>query len=205
MSATAPLASDEAEAPLVPTDTSFDFGLTPDPFGQRRDGQAQVKVIQSRVQAARTSGRLNIAAMSLREIPTEVLNMYDLESIGKHDGSWAESVDLTRFVAADNELEMIEDAIFPDQDPEELANDEDGRGSIFGGLETLDLHGNMLISLPMGLRRLQLLTSLNLVRFTRDRPSIAITSPADMHSSSRKTESRTTPWRSFLRSAHCGT
>lgn len=32
------------------------------------------------------------------------------------------------------------------------------------GLETLDLHGNVLIALPLGLRRLELLTTLNLVR-----------------------------------------
>ncbi len=101
--------------------------------------------------------------MGLREIPADVMNMYELESIGRQDGTWAESVDLTRFVAADNELEMIQDAIFPDKEPQDMANDEDGRGNIFGGLETLDLHGNMLISVPMGLRRLHLLTSLNLV------------------------------------------
>lgn len=89
--------------------------------------------------------------------------MYNLESIGGSDGSWAESVDLTRFVAADNELEMIDEGLFPDADPEKLAEDEDAQGCIFGGLETLDLHGNMLISLPAGLRRLALLTSLNLV------------------------------------------
>lgn len=59
---------------------------------------------------------------------------------------------------------MIEEALFPDVEPNEVTDDEDGRGNIFGGLETLDLHGNMLISLPMGLRRLQMLTSLNLVR-----------------------------------------
>lgn len=101
--------------------------------------------------------------MGLREIPAEVMNMYNLESIGGGDGAWAESVDLTRFVAADNELEMIDDSIFPDCDPQDTADDEDSQGNIFGGLETLDLHGNMLIALPMGLRRLPQLTSLNLV------------------------------------------
>ncbi|OAA58450.1 Leucine-rich repeat, typical subtype [Niveomyces insectorum RCEF 264] len=156
---------DAAETPVIPTDTTFDFGLAADPFSQNRgNSQSQSKVIKARAAAARTSGRLNIAAMNLREIPSEVMKMYDPESMDVYDGSWAESVDLTRFVAADNEIEMIEDAIFPDLSPEELAEDEDGRGNIFGGLETLDLHGNMLISLPIGLRRLQLLTSLNLVR-----------------------------------------
>lgn len=151
------------QAPVIPTDDTFDFGLSDDPFNLNRDANSTTKVIKSRVATARTSGRLNIAALGLKEIPTEVLNMYSLESIGKHDGSWAESVDLTRFVAADNELEMIEESVFPDVDPEELAENEDAQGSIFYGLETLDLHGNMLIALPAGLRRLTLLTSLNMV------------------------------------------
>ncbi|KAK3942680.1 hypothetical protein QBC46DRAFT_256043 [Diplogelasinospora grovesii] len=151
------------ESPLVPTDTTFDFGLATDPFGQRRDDGSQTKILQGRLESARTSGRLNIAAMGLREIPAEVMKMYSFDS-GRQDGSWAESVDLTRFVAADNELEMINDSIFPDVDPQDVVNEDDdeSQGNIFAGLETLDLHGNMLIALPMGLRRLKLLTSLNL-------------------------------------------
>jgi len=149
------------ESTLVPTDSGFDFGLASDPFNLRRDDQSQAKILQSRLESARTSGRLNIAAMALREIPTDVMNMYNLDSVGQQ--GWAESVDLSRFVAADNELEMIADSVFPDVDPRELADDEDSQGYIFAGLETLDLHGNMLIALPMGLRRLSLLTSLNLV------------------------------------------
>lgn len=152
--------------PVIPTDTTFDFGLTDDPFNIKRDASSASKVLQSRVAAARTSGRLNIAALGLKEIPIEVKNMYHLESIGANDGSWAESVDLTRFVAADNELEMIDESLFPDAALEELAEDDDFEGLLFGGLETLDLHGNMLISLPPGLRRLTLLTSLNLVSTT---------------------------------------
>ncbi|KAI6351962.1 hypothetical protein MCOR25_009651 [Pyricularia grisea] len=150
-------------SPLIPTDTSFDFGLSDNPFNQpQADSASQNKVLEGLLATARTSGRLNIAALGLREIPAQVLKMYDSEAMGINDGSWAETVDLTRFVAANNELEMIEDAVFPDKDPQSLADDEDGQGMIFGGLETLDLHGNMLISLPMGLRRLQYLTSLNL-------------------------------------------
>lgn len=165
-----PLVSDEpgqaaawGESPVVPTDDTFDFGLSDHPFNLNRDANSTSKIVKSRVTTARTSGRLNIAALGLKEIPKEVLDMYSMESIGKYDGSWAESVDLTRFVAADNELEMIDESVFPDVDPEELAEDEDAQGSIFAGLETLDLHGNVLIALPAGLRRLTLLTSLNLV------------------------------------------
>ncbi|CAK7205593.1 hypothetical protein SEUCBS139899_008371 [Sporothrix eucalyptigena] len=147
-------------APVIPTDTTFDFGL--DPFNQNRNVETQAKVVLARVAVARTSGRLNIAALNLREIPAEVMGMYDADAMGTYDGSWAETVDLTRFVAADNEIELIDESVFPDQTLEELAEVEDSKGNIFGGLETLDLHGNMLISLPMGLRRLPVLTSLNL-------------------------------------------
>ncbi|AEO59147.1 hypothetical protein MYCTH_2307166 [Thermothelomyces thermophilus ATCC 42464] len=155
-------AAGSEEPAFVPADASFDFGLSNDPFNQNRDDKSQAKVLRSRLETARTSGRLNIAAMGLKEIPAEVLNMYNLESIGQSGSAWAESVDLTRFVAADNELEMISDSVFPDVDPQELAEDEDSQGNIFAGLETLDLHGNILVNLPMGLRRLSFLTSLNL-------------------------------------------
>lgn len=139
------------------------FASHNDPFNQHRDDQSQAKVLQARFATARTSGRLNIAAMGLKEIPIEVLKMFNLEAIGATGGAWAECVDLTRFVAADNELEMISDTIFPDVDPQEMVDDEDSEGNIFAGLETLDLHGNILVTLPMGLRQLRLLTSLNLV------------------------------------------
>ncbi|KAK0615618.1 hypothetical protein B0T17DRAFT_644648 [Bombardia bombarda] len=162
LSASANPVTESDESPLIPTDNTFDFGLANDPFSQRRDHQSRAKVLQGRLESARTSGRLNIAAMGLKEIPAEVMNMYNLESIGQSGGAWAESVDLSRFVAADNELEMIADSVFPDVDPQSFADDEDSQGNIFAGLETLDLHGNMLITLPMGLRRMQLLTSLNL-------------------------------------------
>lgn len=161
------------DAPVIPTDHTFDFGLTDDPFNLKRDAGSTSRVLQSRVATARTSGRLNIAAMELKEIPSEVLNMYNLETFGNDSSSWAECVDLTRFVAADNELEMIDESLFPDVDPQELSTDDDAPVCMFGGLETLDLHGNMLISLPAGLRRLALLTSLNLVRSFITRPNPA--------------------------------
>lgn len=143
----------------------FDFGfeepLHNDPFNQRREGDAQAKVLQQRAAAGRTTGRLNIAALGLKEMPKEVMGMYDAEAVG--GGNWAESVDVTRLVAADNEFEVIADEVFPDVDPEVMAEDEEGRGCIFGGLEMADLHGNQLVAVPLGLRQLKLLTSLNLV------------------------------------------
>ena len=151
-----------AEVPVVPTAT-FDFGLSDDPFNQQPRESGAKGLLRKRIEAARTDGRLNIAAMGFKEIPEEVMNMYNLESIANQNTSWAESVDLTRLVAADNEIELLQDDIFPDVDPRELIEDEDAKGNQFGGLETLDLHGNILIALPLGLRRLELLTTLNLV------------------------------------------
>jgi hypothetical protein len=148
---------------VVPSDTTFDFGLSDDPFGQGKLEDSGRKVLQSRINTARTTGKLNISAMDLKHMPEEILKMYDLESIGKNDGTWAESVDLTRLIAADNEFETLEDSIFPDNDPNVAGEVEDGQEQFFGGLESMDLHGNVLISLPVGLRRLQLLSSLNLV------------------------------------------
>lgn len=148
------------EVPVIASGT-FDFGLSDDPFNLQAGQNGAKGLLRKRIDAARSDGRLNIAAMGFKEIPEEVMNMYNLEAID--DGSWAEAVDLTRFIAADNELELLSDDIFPDIDPREHMNDEDAKGNQFGGLETLDLHGNVLIALPLGLRRLELLTTLNLV------------------------------------------
>jgi hypothetical protein len=153
--------SNQEEAPVIATG-SFDFGLSDDPFNQLVDQSGVKGLLRKRIDAARSDGRLNIAAMGLKKIPDEVMDMYNLDSIGAQGGSWAESVDLTRFVAADNELEVLHDTVFPDIDPRENMDD-DTKGNQFGGLETLDLHGNLLKAVPLGLRRLELLTTLNLV------------------------------------------
>jgi hypothetical protein len=152
---------DDEEVPVIASGT-FDFGLSDDPFNQVANDNGAKGLLRKRIDSARSDGRLNIAAMGFKEVPEEVMNMYNLESM---DGSWAEAVDLTRFVAADNEFELIGDEVFPDIDPRELADDEDAKGNQFGGLETLDLHGNILVALPLGLKRLELLTTLNLVSF----------------------------------------
>jgi hypothetical protein len=151
------------ESSIIPAGT-FDFGLAEDPFNQQKGQDASKGLLRKRIDSARTDGRLNIAAMGLKDIPGEVMDMYNLDAINGHGSSWAESVDLTRFVAADNELEVLGDDVFPDIDPRELLDDDDSKGNQFGGLETLDLHGNLLKALPLGLRRLSVLTTLNLVR-----------------------------------------
>ncbi|KAJ3473335.1 hypothetical protein NLG97_g10367 [Lecanicillium saksenae] len=157
----------------------MDFGIEdhPDPFGQNKNEPAGAKVLQQRIATGRTSGRLNIAALGLKEIPAEVLNMYSLDSMSG-GGSWAESVDLTRLVAADNEFETLDDVLFPDTIPDEydMDNDEDAPPNIFGGLETMDLHGNKLAAVPIGFRRLGQLTSLNLSKNNLDSNCLQILS-----------------------------
>jgi hypothetical protein len=160
--------ADGFEKPIVPVDDGFDFGVAhQDPFNLRRGENPGKKVLQQRVATGRTTGKLNIAALNLKEIPIEVMKMYDLENIGAGDGSWAESVDITRFVAADNELETLDDFIFPDHSAASTEDDGEGSGNIFGGLETLDLHNNMLVNVPLGFRKLNFVTSLNLVSLDR--------------------------------------
>ncbi|KAJ9284600.1 hypothetical protein DTO280E4_2925 [Paecilomyces variotii] len=130
-----------------------------DPFNLRSK-EPNNGLLRKRVDTARTSGTLNIAAMDLKEIPKEVLTMYDFDPNSSND--WFENVDLVKFIAADNELTELSDAAFPDVDPESFDMEDDSKGNQFGGLEVLDLHGNALHALPIGLRRLQRLHSLNL-------------------------------------------
>jgi Leucine-rich repeat (LRR) protein len=138
---------------------AWDNVETQDPFGQLpKDGNKAV--LQKRVDTARKSGSLNIAALSLTTLPDEVLKMYEYDPNANSD--WFENVDLVKFIAADNELATLPDEAFPDMDPENFDMEDESKGNQFGGLEILDLHGNILQSLPMGIRRLQRLTSLNL-------------------------------------------
>ncbi|KAL2832400.1 hypothetical protein BDW59DRAFT_104556 [Aspergillus cavernicola] len=130
-----------------------------DPFNQRPKDQNN-GLLRKRLEAGRTSGHLNIAAMSLTTFPDEVLTMYDFDPNATTD--WYESVDLVKVVAADNEFTELPDAAFPDIDPDQMDFNAEETGNQFGGLEVLDLHGNQLQSLPIGFRRLQRLHTLNL-------------------------------------------
>ncbi|KAK2601985.1 hypothetical protein QQS21_004411 [Conoideocrella luteorostrata] len=163
----------------APTASNDEYGTSmehDDPFNLRKGERPGAKVLQQRVAMARTTGRLNIAALGLKEIPQEVMKMYDLESVGNYGGNWAESVDLTRLVAADNEFEALDENLFPDTSPDTIDEEDDGQGNIFGGLETLDLHGNLLAMVPLGFRRLVNLTSLNLSSNTLDNGSLEVIS-----------------------------
>ncbi|MCJ1484060.1 hypothetical protein MMC06_004228 [Schaereria dolodes] len=116
-------------------------------------------LLKKRINAAKVDGRLNISALGLTSIPEEVLRMYDQDAVDTGGIPWYETVDLTRLLAADNELGRLPDTAFPDS----LSHaDIKSYSNIFAGIEFLDLHGNILTSLPVGLRCLQDLTSLNL-------------------------------------------
>ena len=134
-----------------------------DDFLETEIGGTNKVLLRKRVASARLDGRLNIAAMGLRAMPSEVLTMYNAESFDAGDGAWYESVDLVKLVAADNEFEHLGEDIFPDVIAEaESALDDDFQGILFAGLDTLDMHGNHLQSVSSGLRRLEHLTTLNL-------------------------------------------
>ena len=134
-----------------------------DGFSEAKFGGSNEGLLRKRVTSARADGRLNIAAMGLKEMPIEVLNMYNTDTTDAGEGAWYESVDLVKLIAADNEFENIGEDIFPDAVAEfDRAMVDDFQGRLFAGLDTLDLHGNHLQMLPLGLRRLQHLTRLNL-------------------------------------------
>ena len=136
-----------------------------DDFPEIEIGGNSKVLLRKRVASARLDGRLNIAAMGLKDMPSEVLTMYNADSFDVGDGAWYESVDLVKLVAADNEFEHLGEDIFPDVIAEaESALDDDFQGILFAGLDILDMHGNQLQSVPLGLRRLEHLTTLNLAK-----------------------------------------
>ncbi|KAF2746556.1 L domain-like protein [Sporormia fimetaria CBS 119925] len=137
----------------------FDFGLD-DPFNQRPKGSKSL--LKKRIDAARSDGRLNIAAMGLTEFPEEVLTMYRYDP-DNSSVAWGEVVDMATIIAADNELEVLPEGMFPDVDFETFI-DSDEDGPQFAGVQTIDLHGNSLKQIPRGLRRMPQLSKLNLSR-----------------------------------------
>ncbi|KAK0937019.1 hypothetical protein LTR29_011428 [Friedmanniomyces endolithicus] len=134
-------------------------------------------ILRNRIKTAWTDGKLNIAGMGLTQIPHDVLRMFDAKAIEEGNVNWAEVVDLTKLVAADNELESLCDESFPDKSAEQWADGGEGEtGSPFGGLENLDLHGNSLSALPMGMRRLERLTIINLAHNKLDNGCLDVVS-----------------------------
>lgn len=155
-------------------DGGFDHDIASDPFNQGPKDDKHI--MRNRVNNARMDGKLNIAAMGLKTIPPEVLSMYDAAVLEDSKVNWAEVVDLTRFIAADNEIADIDPNVFPDKSFEDFNDEEDSQGNQFGGLELLDLHGNALSLVPIGLRRLERLTSLNLSHNKLDNSALEVIS-----------------------------
>ncbi|KAM0799949.1 hypothetical protein BDR22DRAFT_880980 [Usnea florida] len=145
-----------------------------DDFPEIEIGGNNKILLRKRVASARLDGRLNIAAMGLKDMPSEVLTMYNADSFGADDGAWYESVDLVRLVAADNEFEHLGEDIFPDIIAEAESMRDDFQGILFAGLDTLDMHGNHLQSVPLGLRRLEHLTTLNLSKNRLENQSLDV-------------------------------
>lgn len=127
-------------------------------------GVAEVqRILHKRIETARTTGKLNVSALSLSKFPREINEMYNLEKIDSDHGEWYESVDLVRLIAADNDFESLDDWVFPDLSTRgDCDTDDDCGGNTFRGLESLDLHGNRLFGLPEGLRYLDRLKTVNL-------------------------------------------
>ncbi|KAI4202038.1 MAG: hypothetical protein LQ350_002826 [Teloschistes chrysophthalmus] len=127
------------------------------------DDSQHINPLRRRITAARADGKLNISSMKLKTFPQEVLKMYDLDSLSDGGPTWYESVDLTRLNASDNEFEELEWRLFDENEGED-GPDAESKADIFSTLQTLNLHGNRLKSLPSELSDFQYLTVLNLSR-----------------------------------------
>ena len=150
----------KATSDVPTTPVSYEFEGAADPFNQ----SPQVdQTLSRRLDNARRDGFLNIAALGLKSIPDDVLEMYDAKAMEASAVPWNETVDLTRFNAGDNEIAILSDDVFPDVTNEALAEGAEAKGSQFRGVDSIDLRGNVLSSIPIGLRKLERLTTLNLV------------------------------------------
>ena len=114
------------------------------------------KLLDKRLEMARTDGRLNISGLALREIPQKIISSYDRSALDFDDTAAFEAKALTKLAAADNDIENLSDEYFP-QAHMRLCG-------VFAMLESLDFHGNRLTSLPAGLGDLRSLSVLNLSR-----------------------------------------
>ncbi|KAK9470778.1 uncharacterized protein V1510DRAFT_422126 [Dipodascopsis tothii] len=124
------------------------FDNVRDPFNVRPSDLPDF--VLRKIETGRKTGRLNLSATGLKELPDEVYDMYvsetDPDLSFDTPPRWVESTDMERFLAADNEIEKIEDRFARE----------------FPNLVTLDLHGNAIRKLPQSLFRLVHLKRLNL-------------------------------------------
>ncbi|MCJ1281370.1 hypothetical protein MMC26_000689 [Xylographa opegraphella] len=133
-----------------------------DAFSLDLSEHTTTNVLRKRIDVAKMEGKLNIAALGLTEIPRQVLHMYEHNDSGSIP--WYETVDLTRFNAADNELTDINVAFTPTKLNENDDENEDATGGVFANLESIDLHGNQITTVPPVFSLLSRLTTLNLSR-----------------------------------------
>lgn len=121
-------------------------------------GESNKNALRKRLQRAVSSGSLNLAAMAFESFPEEILTMYETStgSVG-----WSEMVDLAKLNMGDNKISIIEEHIFPDWSVDEMYAD-DEKTNQFAGLELLDFRNNLLQTIPIGLRKMERLTTLNL-------------------------------------------
>ncbi|ORX49156.1 L domain-like protein [Hesseltinella vesiculosa] len=108
--------------------------------------------LKSVIQQAKTSGRLALSNRALDKLPDQIITMYHVDpksvvvDFSSSDHAWYDFVDLTKFVASDNQLEEIDERL----------------GEEFGALTHVDFRNNRLSSLPLTFGRLQQLTVLDL-------------------------------------------
>ncbi|KAI8141966.1 hypothetical protein BJV82DRAFT_670068 [Fennellomyces sp. T-0311] len=122
-----------------------------DPFAQEQ--QKPNLKLQTLIRQAKSSGKLNISNRDLDRVPDEVWSMYHVDPnkivvdfSSASDDAWYDQNELTKFIAADNNISEIDERI----------------GQEFGALTTLDFRNNRLEALPNSLSQLQQLTVLHL-------------------------------------------
>ncbi|KAL8758959.1 MAG: hypothetical protein Q9199_001119 [Rusavskia elegans] len=136
-----------------PVSAGRSFGFPKTDF----EDDLHINPLNKRITSAKSDGKLDLSGMKLKVFPQQVL---DMDSIT--DGpAWYESVDLVRLNVADNE---IEDLGWDRFDESAEVVEKPSPTDIFAALQTLDLRGNLLHTLPSMLPNLEHLTVLNLSR-----------------------------------------
>ncbi|KAG0229225.1 Ras suppressor protein 1 [Actinomortierella wolfii] len=124
---------------------SFDNDLAVDSFGQPQ------KSIKSLIANAKGTGIMNLSNRGLTRVPMDVWKMYYVDpdkivvDFNDTSNAWYNAVDLTRLLANDNQIDLIEDNI-----------------QEFGALTHIDFRNNALTSLPSVMDQLGRLAVLNL-------------------------------------------
>lgn len=90
-----------------------DFSEVRDPFNVLDSNEILPTPLLRRIEAGRKSGKLNICASGLKTLPNAVYDKYlsdnDPDLSFGTPPRWSENVDMERILAADNEIEKLED------------------------------------------------------------------------------------------------